>query len=67
MNNCPASLCEAPAEHFMKSSDDIQVMKRSFDQAARIALDSPAEVLMIPENLSSEMVGPEFFELYMRD
>ena len=41
-------------------------MKKAFDQAARIAVDSPAEVLMIPENLSSEMVGPDFFEMYMR-
>ena len=48
-------------------SELLQVMKRSFDQAALIALGSPAEVLMIPENLSSEMVGPELFELYMRD
>lgn len=46
--------------------DLLDVMKKAFDQAARIAVDSPAEVLMIPENLSSEMVGPEFFELYMR-
>jgi uroporphyrinogen-III decarboxylase len=30
-------------------------------------VDSPAEVLMIPENLSSEMVGPQFFESYMRE
>lgn len=41
-------------------------MEKSFDLAARIAIESPAEVLMIPENLSSEMVGPYFFELYMR-
>ncbi len=47
-------------------ADLLGVMKTAFDQAAQIALDSPAEVLMIPENLSSEMVGPEFFELYMR-
>ena len=42
-------------------------MKMAFDKAARIAVDSPAEVLMIPENLSSEMVGPQFFESYMRE
>jgi hypothetical protein len=42
------------------------VMKNSFDVAAQIAVDSPAEALMIPENLSAEMVGPRFFELYMR-
>jgi len=44
----------------------LDVMKTAFDQAARIAVDSPAEALMIPENLSSEMVGPAFFEQYMR-
>ncbi len=44
----------------------LEMMGKAFDKAARIAVDSPAEVLMIPENLSSEMVGPQFFELYMR-
>jgi len=44
----------------------LDVMKKAFDQAAQLAVDSPAEVLMIPENLSSEMVGPDFFEMYMR-
>ncbi len=43
----------------------LDIMKRKFDIAAGIAVESPAEVLMIPENLSSEMVGPEFFDLYM--
>lgn len=47
--------------------DLLDTMKKAFDQAAQIAIDSPAEVLMIPENLSSEMVGPELFELYMYD
>jgi uroporphyrinogen-III decarboxylase len=45
----------------------LSTMKIAFDQAAQIAVDSPAEVLMIPENLSSEMVGPELFRLYMYD
>lgn len=45
----------------------LDTMKKAFDQAAQIAVDSPAEVLMIPENLSSEMVGPELFRLYMYD
>jgi uroporphyrinogen-III decarboxylase len=47
--------------------DLLDTMKKAFDQAAQIAIDSPAEVLMIPENLSSEMVGPDVFELYMQD
>ena len=45
----------------------LDTMKKAFDQAAQIAVESPAEVLMIPENLSSEMVGPDLFELYMSD
>ena len=47
--------------------DLLNTMKKPFDQAAKIALESPAEVLMIPENLSSEMVGPDLFRLYMYD
>ena len=47
-------------------AETLAVMKRSFDRAARIAFESPAEVLMIPENLSSEMVGPAYFEKYMK-
>ena len=45
----------------------LDIMKTAFDQAAQIAVDSPAEVLMIPENLSSEMVGPDLFQSYMYD
>ncbi len=48
-------------------TDLLDTMKKAFDQAAAISLASPAEVLMIPENLSSEMVGPAFFEQYMYD
>jgi hypothetical protein len=44
----------------------LQVMKSKLDEAASIAIASPAEALMIPENLSSEMVGPRFFEKYLR-
>ena len=48
-------------------NDLLDTMKKALDQAAQIAVESPAEVLMIPENLSSEMVGPDFFEQHMRD
>jgi uroporphyrinogen-III decarboxylase len=48
-------------------SDLLDTMKIAFDQAAQISIDSPAEVLMIPENLSSEMVGPDLFTRYMYD
>jgi hypothetical protein len=40
-------------------------VRESHNRAARIAVDSPAEVLMMPENLSSEVVGPTLFEQFM--
>lgn len=45
----------------------LAAVRSAHDRAARIAVDGPAEVLMIPENLSSEVVGPRFYELFMRD
>jgi uroporphyrinogen-III decarboxylase len=53
---------EAPEEF----EATLQVMQESFDRAARLAVECPAEVLMIPENLSAEMIGPRYFEKYMR-
>jgi len=47
-------------------AETINVMKGSFDKAAMLAVNSPAEALMIPENLSSEAVGPIFFNKYMK-
>ncbi len=44
----------------------LEVIERKSDEAAAIALASPAECLMIPENLSSEVVGKRFYELYVR-
>ncbi|MBA4387118.1 MAG: hypothetical protein C0404_03995 [Verrucomicrobia bacterium] len=44
----------------------LECLEAKADEAAAIAVASPAECLMIPENLSSEMVGPNFFETYMR-
>ena len=55
---------------FMKDqgalTETIETIKKSHDKAAQISLESPAEVLMMPENLSSEVVGPFLFEDYMR-
>jgi len=55
---------------FMQSQDVlaevIETIKKSHDMVAQISLDSPAEVLMMPENLSAEVVGPFLFEDYMR-
>lgn len=44
----------------------LECLEAKADEAAAIAVASPAECLMIPENLSSEVVGPHFFEKYMR-
>jgi len=47
-------------------AETLAVMKLAFDGAARISVESPAQALMIPENLSAEMIGPRYFEKYMR-
>ncbi len=47
-------------------TETLAVVKESHDRAARIAVDCPAEVLMIPENLSAEMVGPDLFHRFMK-
>jgi hypothetical protein len=46
--------------------ETLAAMEEKSDEAATIALASPAECLMIPENLSSEVVGKRFFERYVR-
>jgi hypothetical protein len=46
--------------------DALDAVGESHAQAAEIAVGSPAEILMIPENLSSEVVGVNFYERYMR-
>jgi uroporphyrinogen-III decarboxylase len=44
----------------------LAAMTDAYERAARIAVDSPAETLMIPENLSSEVIGPRYYEKYVR-
>ena len=46
--------------------ETLRVMEVSADRAAEAALQVPAECFMIPENLSSEVVGRNFYELYVR-
>ena len=48
-------------------SETLPVVKTSMDRALALVLDSPAEIIMTPENLSAEVVGPTFFDLYMRE
>jgi len=54
---------EAPEE----LEETLRVMEQALDQAVAMVLESPAEIVMIPENLSSEVVGPAFFEMFMRE
>jgi hypothetical protein len=56
--------CAVEAEE--EFGETLSVMEAKQDEAVEIASDSPAECLMIPENLSSEVVGKRFFEQYMR-
>lgn len=44
----------------------IKILEYKSDEAAEITLASPAEFIMIPENLSSDIVGKNFFEEYLR-
>ncbi len=62
-----AAVTEIHADAQGELEATLAAVRRAHDRAARIALESPAEVLMIPENLSSEVVGPRFYERYMRD
>jgi hypothetical protein len=47
-------------------AETLAVMKKCFDKASLIALDSPVDALFLPENLSSEVVGPNYFNKYMK-
>lgn len=47
-------------------AETIDVVRASHNRAAEISLHSPSEILMIPENLSSESVGPVLFEKFLR-
>ena len=43
-----------------------EILVEGADRACTIAVEAPVDVLMIPENLSAEMVGTTLFERYMR-
>lgn len=55
-------LADAPAE--MKEIFDL--MENKYDLAAEITVASPAECIMIPENLSSEVVGVGYYKRYLQ-
>lgn len=56
------SLADAPEEF----EETLAVLEKKANEASEISLNSPAECLMIPENLSSEMVGKRLFNKYVR-
>lgn len=62
LENVMSTMMEAPEE----LDETISAMRKSSDPAAALAAESPADAVMIPENLSAEMVGPAFFERYLR-
>ena len=55
---------------FMDAPDELEetlgVMKKALDAAVDIVVQGPADIIMIPENLSSEVVGTTFFDMYMK-
>jgi hypothetical protein len=55
-------LADAPAE----MQEIFELMERKYDLAAEISVASPAECIMIPENLSSEVVGASYYKRYLR-
>jgi hypothetical protein len=48
-------------------TDMFRVASESLGRASQVAVESPAEILMMPENLSAEVVGPRFFELFLKN
>ncbi len=63
VNTVVEAFAEAPEEF----GETMGAARFSHDAAARLAIDSPSEILMIPENLSSECVGKTLYNLFMRD
>lgn len=61
------AVAEIAADAPDELAETLAVVRGAHDVAAGLALNSPAEVLMIPENLSSEVVGPRFYERYVRE
>lgn len=62
-----AAVAEIAADAPDELSETLAAVRGAHDAAAALAVASPAEVLMIPENLSSEVVGPRLYERYMRE
>ncbi|GHU63251.1 hypothetical protein AGMMS49983_06300 [Clostridia bacterium] len=46
--------------------ETLTVMLKKQDEAVRIAIDSPAECIFVPDNITSESIG-SFYNTYMKD
>lgn len=53
-------------DHPKLFDETIKVLGHKADEVSDVALNSPAEFIMIPENLTSDMVGKIFYEKYIR-
>lgn len=47
--------------------ETLSIMEKKHDEASEIALNSPAECLMLPENISSESIGKNYYNSYIRE
>ena len=56
-------LCEEPDEF----EELLECILEKHEIATQIAIDSPAEYIFMPENLSSEMVGGNLYDNYMQE
>lgn len=61
---------EAVTYMFMDASEELEetleVILQKHDIAARIAIDSPGEIIFVPDNLSSEIVAGMFYNNYIK-
>ena len=48
-----------------KVNEVLSRLEKKYDEAARLAVNSPAELIMIPENLSGEVAGG-YYKTYLR-
>lgn len=53
-------------DHKKLFSETIKILEYKSDEAAEITINSPAEFIMVPDNISSDIVGENLYELYLR-
>jgi hypothetical protein len=61
-----AAVAEIFADFPGELEETVAVLDEAHGRASEIAVRGPAEVLMIPENLSSEVVGVRLYEKFIR-